>query len=69
MMPSVVPMPSSRISPLVIVLALLTSWPAATTMNATAITVTTMLLTTGVHIGAAKWPRAFRMAPASEDTP
>jgi hypothetical protein len=30
---------------------------------------TTMLLTMGVHMGAAKLPRAFRMAPISELTP
>ena len=38
-------------------------------MNATPTTITTMLLITGVHIGAAKLPRAFRIAPASELTP
>ena len=69
MMPSVVPMPSSRTSPLLIVEAWLTFWPEATTKKATATTVTTMLLTTGVHMGAAKWPRALSMAPASEETP
>ena len=40
-----------------------------TAMNATPTTITTMLLITGVHIGAAKLPRAFRIAPASELTP
>ncbi len=30
---------------------------------------TTTLLITGVHIGAAKLPRALRIAPASELTP
>ena len=38
-------------------------------MKAIVTMMTTMLLTTGVHIGAAKWPRAFRTAPASELTP
>ena len=31
--------------------------------------ITTMLLTIGVHIGAAKLPREFRIAPISELTP
>ncbi len=41
----------------------------ATARNPPAARVTTMLLMTGVHIGAAKLPRALRMAPASELTP
>ena len=38
-------------------------------MNISRMTMTTTLLTTGVHIGAAKLPRALRIAPASELTP
>ena len=41
----------------------------ATSMNPTAAATTTTLLTIGVHIGAAKLPRALRIAPASELTP
>src|SRR5262249_61946646 len=42
--------------------------PAADT-KAPAARITTTLLMTGVHIGAAKLPRALRIAPASELTP
>ena len=38
-------------------------------MNSTSTAITTMLLITGVHIGAAKWPRALSTAPASELIP
>ena len=41
--------------------------PIATNSNRTAIT--TMLLMTGVHMGAAKLPLAFSTPPASELTP
>ena len=60
-------MPSSWISPAVMSAGVLVS--PATAMNTTPTTMTTTLLTTGVHIGAAKLPRAFRIAPASELTP
>ena len=41
----------------------------ATSMNPSRTPITTMLLITGVHIGAAKLPREFSTAPASELTP
>ena len=62
MIPRVVPIPSSRTPPGLIV------WTVAPLptmiMKMAPIMITTMLFTTGVHIGAAKWPRAFRIAPA-----
>ena len=39
------------------------------TMNTTAVMITTTLLRIGVHIGAAKWPRVFRTADTSAATP
>ena len=44
-------------------------WPLTMALYMSSITMTTTLLTTGVHMGAAKLPRAFRMAPASELIP
>ena len=51
------------------IVAALTFCPAVTHEQQRRRTITTMLLTTGVHIGAAKWPRALRIAPASEVIP
>ena len=66
-MPSVVPMPSSRTWPEVIVTGVR---PApATARYISRMRITTTLLITGVHIGAANRPRALRIAPASELTP
>ena len=67
MIPSVVPIPSSRTSPVLIVFGV--RLRPAVAMNSRPTAITTTLLTTGVHIGAAKCPRAFSIAPASELTP
>ncbi len=66
-MPSVVPNPSNWIWPVERVEPDDPRPPTATNSSRTAIT--TMLLMTGVHIGAAKCPRAFSTPPASELTP
>jgi hypothetical protein len=67
MMPRVVPNPSSCTWPGVIEAADSPMPPVA--MNSSSTAITTMLLITGVHIGAAKWPRALSTAPASELIP
>ncbi len=41
----------------------------AVSMNSAPTPITTRLFSTGVHIGAAKLPRALRIAPASELIP
>ena len=66
-MPRVVP-PASRMIWLSVMLAGVAPGPA-TSRNAPPTTMTTRLLMTGVHIGAAKLPRAFSEAPASAPTP
>jgi hypothetical protein len=66
-MPSVVPMASSCTSPGVMVSGVRPV--PASVIRAIPTKLTTTLLMTGVHIGAAKLPRAFRIAPASELTP
>ena len=67
MMPSVVPNPSSSISPPEIVAGVLCRPATATYMTRTAITTTLLMI--GVHIGAAKLPRELSIAPISELTP
>ena len=66
-MPSVVPRPSNWIWPVLIADADDPVPPTA--MNSSRTTTTTRLLMTGVHMGAAKCPRAFSTPPASELTP
>ena len=66
-MPSVVPRPSSWIWAPEMVDAWVPMPPVA--MNISRTRMTTMLLMTGVHIGAANRLRAFRTPPAIELTP
>ena len=67
MMPSVVPKPSNC-TWLAVIEEADTPMPPVT-MNSSSTAITTTLLITGVHIGAAKCPRALSTAPASELIP
>ena len=67
MMPSVVPKPSSSTWDEEMVAAWVPMPPVAMNMSST--TMTTRLLMTGVHMGAANRSRAFSTPPASELTP
>ena len=67
-MPSVVPRPRSCNLRMPEIVAGFLCRPAIATYRPRT-TMTTTLLMIGVHIGAAKLPREFRMAPISELTP